>query len=289
MPTNPTPLDAATLRAVLARIKDLNPEDEDWLRRELNAADTAAPRPVAEPPTWLCAECRGQWVAAQVAPRPLDAATLRARLAEAWWRGRRSANERQGEWAGPELRERCAKDIADLTPDAAAPRPVTEPCAEAAKPEAGPMRDTESPSGVQALGSSGLAQPRQDCGALGHLFGAAGTCVFCDTPKPAEAREAQACGQCECCAAWRESRERDAADRLAATVGETDEAERLRWTIRNIRLCAAVGRLFGHQATPHTPEKMVERKDFRFDQILKYCADAGETGSLLRDEVPHAD
>lgn len=36
-------------------------------------------------------------------------------LAEAWWRGRCSANARQGEWAGPELRERCAKDIADLT------------------------------------------------------------------------------------------------------------------------------------------------------------------------------
>ena len=36
-------------------------------------------------------------------------------LAEAWWRGRRSANERLGEWACPELRARCAKDIADLT------------------------------------------------------------------------------------------------------------------------------------------------------------------------------
>lgn len=59
----------------------------------------------------------------------LDAATLRAALAEAWWRGRQSANARQGEWAGPELRERCEKDILDAVDaltDAAAPRPVAE-------------------------------------------------------------------------------------------------------------------------------------------------------------------
>lgn len=35
-------------------------------------------------------------------------------LEEAWWRGRLSATARQGEWAGPELRERCGKDIADV-------------------------------------------------------------------------------------------------------------------------------------------------------------------------------
>ena len=65
---------------------------------------------------------------------------------------------------------------------------------------------------------------------------------------------------------------------------QAQEIARLKWTIRNIRLCAAMGRSFGHNATPQTPEKMVERKDFRLDRVLKYCADAGETGSILRSD-----
>lgn len=56
-------------------------------------------------------------------------------------------------------------DLAELVPK----------CDEPAKPEAGPMQDTESLSGVQALGSSGLAQSEGEC----HSSDAAGV-VDCD-------------------------------------------------------------------------------------------------------------
>lgn len=120
MPTNPTPLDAATLRAVIdaalaqpSLAEAMTAAIRTWLdaaprpvaepcqhmltkeaqrcRHGLYFGTTCrdcilscpqcwdhytssasyGPRPVAEPPTWLCAECRGQWLAAQVAPRPV--------------------------------------------------------------------------------------------------------------------------------------------------------------------------------------------------------------------------
>lgn len=52
-------------------------------------------------------------LAALTAPPAPHAEAVRV-LEEAWWRGRLSATARQGEWAGPELRERCGKDIADV-------------------------------------------------------------------------------------------------------------------------------------------------------------------------------
>ncbi|HEX2594712.1 MAG TPA: hypothetical protein VHL34_24630 [Rhizomicrobium sp.] len=52
--------------------------------------------------------------------------------------------------------------------------------------------------------------------------------------------------------------------------------------LENVRLAAARGRCYGHQATPQTLERMVEQKDKAFDAILKYCADAGVVGSILR-------
>ena len=54
--------------------------------------------------------------------------------------------------------------------------------------------------------------------------------------------------------------------------------------LRTIRLTAVRGRSFGHQATPQTAEKMIERKDTALQNIIALCADHGETGSILRAE-----
>ncbi len=54
--------------------------------------------------------------------------------------------------------------------------------------------------------------------------------------------------------------------------------------LRNIRMAAAMGLSFGHQATPQPMERMVERKDKRLRQILTLLAEHGVTGSMLRAE-----
>jgi len=69
---------------------------------------------------------------------------------------------------------------------------------------------------------------------------------------------------------------RDAARRLRQRGTETP--------LRTIRLTAVRGRSFGHQATPQTAEKMIERKDTALQNIIALCADHGETGSILRAE-----
>lgn len=60
------------------------------------------------------------------------------------------------------------------------------------------------------------------------------------------------------------------------------ENERLRRTVRNIRLCAATARVFGHQATPQTDVAMILRKNDGLDNIIEFCALAGEPMSILR-------
>lgn len=59
------------------------------------------------------------------------------------------------------------------------------------------------------------------------------------------------------------------------------ENEQLRKALRNVRLSAAAARTFGHSGNV-VPEKQIERKNDRLDHILRFCADAGETGSILR-------
>lgn len=68
-----------------------------------------------------------------------------------------------------------------------------------------------------------------------------------------------------------------------------------RAALNNIRLSAARGRSFGHQATPQTLETMVAKKDAALDYVLKFCERAGVAGSILREEytegaaTPHGD
>lgn len=66
---------------------------------------------------------------------------------------------------------------------------------------------------------------------------------------------------------------------------ETRDQDEPTYALRNIRLRAARGRTFGHQATPQTLERMVQAKDEALTDILRYCADAGEVGSILRRDT----
>lgn len=61
--------------------------------------------------------------------------------------------------------------------------------------------------------------------------------------------------------------------------------------LSNIRASAAAGRVYGHGPTPHEPERIIARKDERFDQILAFLTKLGIEGSILRAEsapVDHA-
>jgi hypothetical protein len=53
--------------------------------------------------------------------------------------------------------------------------------------------------------------------------------------------------------------------------------------LRNIRLAAARGASFGHQVTQQPLALMVEKKDKALRDILRYCAEAGYEGSVLRE------
>lgn len=65
------------------------------------------------------------------------------------------------------------------------------------------------------------------------------------------------------------------------TDQEQADAETLRKALRNVRLSAAAARTFGHSGTP-TLEAQIAKKNDKLDHILRYCAEAGETGSILR-------
>lgn len=52
--------------------------------------------------------------------------------------------------------------------------------------------------------------------------------------------------------------------------------------VRNIRLSAAAARTFGHSGAVAL-DKQIERKNARLDSILRFCADIGEVGSVLRE------
>lgn len=76
---------------------------------------------------------------------------------------------------------------------------------------------------------------------------------------------------------------REEVARLVARIAELEaEVARLREALRNIRLSAARGRAFGHQATPQALDLMVIKKDAALGDVLRFCADAGEKGSVLR-------
>lgn len=59
--------------------------------------------------------------------------------------------------------------------------------------------------------------------------------------------------------------------------------ETLETALREIRMTAARGASFGHQATPQTPERMAERKDEALRRVIDLCATVGVEGSVLRD------
>ena len=55
--------------------------------------------------------------------------------------------------------------------------------------------------------------------------------------------------------------------------------------LRNIRMSAARGRVTGHhRSTPMSPERQIEKKDKALDDILRFCAEVGVVGSILRAE-----
>ncbi len=56
--------------------------------------------------------------------------------------------------------------------------------------------------------------------------------------------------------------------------------------LRNIRLRAARGRVFGHNETMQPMARMVSRKDEALDDILRFCAEVGHKGSIFRGETP---
>lgn len=64
------------------------------------------------------------------------------------------------------------------------------------------------------------------------------------------------------------------------------QAVTLREALENVRLAAARGRSFGHQATPQTYAHMAQRKDEALDTVLRFCAKAGVEGSCLREDAP---
>lgn len=80
------------------------------------------------------------------------------------------------------------------------------------------------------------------------------------------------------------AREALAALTPASSPQEATPPEMVR-TIRNIRLSAAAGRVYGHGQTVHTLERVIERKDLALDQIINYCAQVGVVGSILRGQA----
>ena len=60
------------------------------------------------------------------------------------------------------------------------------------------------------------------------------------------------------------------------------EREGLIAAIENIRLSAASALSYGHQATQKDAREMVERKELRLRDILRFCEKAGVAGSPLR-------
>jgi hypothetical protein len=69
---------------------------------------------------------------------------------------------------------------------------------------------------------------------------------------------------------------------------QQQEQHELRRAIRNVRLSAASARTFGHSGTP-TLEAQVAKKNEKLDHILRFCAEVGETGNILRgDAAPSA-
>lgn len=67
-----------------------------------------------------------------------------------------------------------------------------------------------------------------------------------------------------------------------ADVAALTEARRV---LDEVRMCAARGRSFGHQATPQTDVLMVIKKDAALGEILRFCSHAGITESPLRDDT----
>lgn len=66
------------------------------------------------------------------------------------------------------------------------------------------------------------------------------------------------------------------ADALAQAPAPAD-------VLRNIHTTARMALSFGRGPTPQTPEKMIERRDARLRQIVRFCEDAGvPPPSLLR-------
>jgi hypothetical protein len=72
-------------------------------------------------------------------------------------------------------------------------------------------------------------------------------------------------------------------DNLAIVNGRLFEHEQ---AIENIRLSAAGALSYGHQATPLSPKRMIERKEEYLRNILKFCADVGSIGTILRSGKP---
>ena len=75
-------------------------------------------------------------------------------------------------------------------------------------------------------------------------------------------------------------------ERLNAAADEfarlQQEREGLIAAIENIRLSAASALSYGHQATQKDAREMVERKELRLRDILRFCEKAGVAGSPLR-------
>lgn len=69
---------------------------------------------------------------------------------------------------------------------------------------------------------------------------------------------------------------------LGYADGKQEGARRERKALEDIRLVAARGLAFGHQSTPQTPERMIEKKDLALKMVLGFCAKAGIAGTPLR-------
>lgn len=80
----------------------------------------------------------------------------------------------------------------------------------------------------------------------------------------------------------------------AATKPLHAEIERLRSRpappddLEDVAMAARRGLAFGHQATPQTPERMIERKEQALGQILDICERHGVSSSVLRAPAPVA-
>jgi hypothetical protein len=58
--------------------------------------------------------------------------------------------------------------------------------------------------------------------------------------------------------------------------------------LEDVAMAARRGLAFGHQATPQTPERMIERKEQALGQILDICERHGVSSSVLRAPAPVA-